>query len=103
MTCPTCGPDGCKCQPEQIVADSLVDTQVEVTLTEDEDRRQRVIETAAPYFNYDEMPQVRELLEFLSALEAWLKDGKIPPKPEDKKKTKLRIIGDDDVPPGGRG
>jgi hypothetical protein len=47
------------------------------------------------------MPQTREILEFFACLEAWLKDGTIPPKPEEKK-TKFRVIGDDDVP-GGRG
>ena len=101
MTCPNCGQDGCTCN---IVADSVVDTEVEVVLTEDEDRRQRVIECAAPYFNYDSMPEIRELLEFFNAMETWLKDGKIPPAPETKKPTKspFRVIGDDDVP-GGRG
>jgi hypothetical protein len=99
MTCPNCGQDGCTCN---IVADSVVDTEVEVVLTEDEDRRQRVIECAAPYFNYDSMPEIRELLEFFNAMETWLKDGTIPPKPEKKKlETKFRIIGDDDVPGGG--
>jgi hypothetical protein len=99
MTCPNCGQDGCTCN---IVADSIVDTEVEVVLTEAEDRRQRVLECAAPYFNYDEMPATRELLEFLADVEAWLKDGTIPPKPEAKRPNPFRVIGDDDVP-GGRG
>ncbi len=102
--CPNCGQGGCTCQSDQIVADSVVDTEVEITLTEDEDRRQRVIECAAPYLVYEDMPPAREILEFFALLETWLRDGTIPPKPEDKKtKTNnLRIIGDDDVP-GGRG
>ena len=101
MPCPNCGQFGCTCRSDAIVAGSVVDTEVEVVLTEDEDRRQRVIECAAPYLVYEDMPAIREILEFFSSLEKWLKDGEVPPKPEEKK-TKFRVIGDDDVP-GGRG